>query len=112
MSLKKIEDTWINWTNKLLGVQINTHRLTVQTPVEYIDKLVKIMNSKWHAKRQTWYVLDMESLTGKLGHISEISPWLRYLLPHLYMSLTNVLGVSKAKIIHTRADFRQILKAA
>ena len=54
----------------------------------------------------------MESLTGQLGHISKTSPWLCYLLPHLYTSITYALGIAKANLIHTRADFRHILKKA
>ena len=68
------------------------------------------MKNKWDAKRKNWYVLDIKSLTGQLGHISETSTLLGYLLSHLYTSIKYSLGIAKANLIHTQADFHQILE--
>ena len=46
VSFDKLEETQVDWTNKLLGVRINTRLLTVPTPVEYIEKVVNCMNNK------------------------------------------------------------------
>ena len=47
---------------------------------------------------------------GCLGHISETWPWLRSLLAHLYTSVTYALGLSKAHLISTWKEFRELLK--
>jgi len=108
----KLEQTPIDWTNRLLGVEINTRSLAVRTPVEYVQGTTHLLTHKWHPAVNRWFVLEMESLTGRLGHISDTSPWLRFLMSHLYTSITSALGVANAHLINTRADFRAMLKKA
>ena len=54
----------------------------------------------------------MESITGRLGHFADTSPWLRFLMSHFYTSITSALGVANAHLINTRSDFRAMLKTA
>ena len=54
----------------------------------------------------------MESIAGRLGHIADTSPWLRFLMSHLYTSITFALGVAHANLVNTSSDFRAMLKKA
>ena len=112
VSFDKLEETRVDWMNRLLGLQINTRQLTVRTPPEYVAGTVNILRTKWHKGKLTWLLLDMESLTGRLGHIADTLPWLRYLMSHLYTSITHAIGTSQAHLIDTRKDFRDMLKLA
>ena len=112
VSFDKLEDTPIDWVNRLLGVEINTRTLAVRTPIEYVQSTTNELATKWHTKKQQWFVLDMESITGRLGHIADTSPWLRFLMSHFYTSITSALGVANAHLINTRSDFRAMLKLA
>ena len=44
----KFEQTPAAWLNRLLGVDIDTRRLAVQTPVEYVENAVNVLTDKWH----------------------------------------------------------------
>ena len=49
---------------------------------------------------------------GRLGHIADTSPWLCFLMSHLYISITFALGVANAHLINTGSDFCAMLKKA
>lgn len=100
----------ISYANKLLGRVINTRTMTVTTPQDYVASTVLLIKARWHRRRQQYLISDIETLTGRLGHISETLPWLRFLLAHLYTSVVSVLGLSRAHLISTRKEFRDMLK--
>ena len=39
----KFEKTPVGWLNRILGIDISTHRLAVRTPVEYVAATVAIL---------------------------------------------------------------------
>ena len=110
VSFDKLEDTMVNWNNKILGRFINTRSLTVATPPEYVQRTAEIIRVRWHCKRQHFFISDIETLTGQLGHISETAPWLRFLMPHIYASLAHALKASRQRLIRTSKAFRDLLK--
>ena len=112
MYLVKLKNTSFGWMNCMIGVKINTMSLAIHTPVGYVEGTVHILTSKWYDTKHTWFVLDMELLIGCLGHIADTSPWLRFLMPHLYISITFAPGEANANCINVRKDFCAILKLA
>ena len=110
VSFDKLEDTMVNWNNRILGRLINARSLTVATPSEYIRSTAELIRVRWHRRRQHFFISDIETLTGQLGHISETAHWLRFLMPHIYASLTHALKASQNRLIRTSKDFRKLLK--
>ena len=110
VSFDKMEETPIHWRNHLLGRNIDTRSLMVVTPAHYVQGTVAIIKNKWHRKRRRFLISDLEELTGRLGYISETVPWLRFMMAHLYASSAHALGLSKAHLINTRKEFREMLK--
>ncbi len=110
VSWEKLEEMIINYINRILGRVINTRTMLVHTPKEYIDNTAELIRTRWHRQRQTFLISDLEQLTGRLGHISETAPWLRFMLAHVYSSLAFALKSSKAHLISTRKEFRDMLK--
>lgn len=110
VSFDKMIETLINWKNLILGRVINTRTMMVSTPVQYVRDTVSLIENKWHRKRRRFIISDLEELTGRLGHISETVPWLRFLMAHLYASSAHALGLAKAHLINTRKEFRNMLK--
>ena len=100
----------INWKNKILGRNINTRSMRIETPPTYVHDTAKLICTRWHSARQHFFISDIETLAGRLGHISETAPWLRFLMSHIYSSLTHSLGVACGHLISTRKDFRDMLK--
>ena len=52
----------------------------------------------------------METLAGRLGHISETVPLLRFMMLLVYTNVAHILSISKAHLINTRKDFRDMKK--
>ena len=108
----KFEQTPAAWYNRLLGVDINTRHLAVQTPAEYVTNAVNVLTDKWHPGKGTFIISDSESITGVLGYIAETSPWLRFMMSFLHTSIARALKAAKLYLIHNSRDFRVMLKAA
>ena len=48
VSFDKFEQTPAACLNRLLGVNIDTRRLAVRTPVEFVDNVINVLADKWH----------------------------------------------------------------
>ena len=86
--------------------------MTVETPPEFIADVVRLIKDKWHKGRKSFEIHELESLIGKLGHISDTAPWLRFLMSQLYTSSAAALKVNTAHLISTQKSFREALKVA
>ena len=111
VSFDKFKDTPVAWLNRLLGVDINTCRLAVRTPVEYIAKTVAILRDTWHRRHSRFIISDAESITGWLGYVTKTSPWLRFMISFFHVSIARALGAERAYLIINSREFRDMLKA-
>ena len=59
----------------MLGLVINTNRMIVSVPEDYIQGVCLLINSTWHTHRQQFTVKEAQELTGKLGHLAEVANW-------------------------------------
>ena len=84
--------------------------MMVATPPDYVASTVLLLKKHWHNRRQRFLISDIEALVGQLGHISETTPWLRFLLSHVYSSVAYALKLSKAHLLCTRKEFRLMIK--
>ena len=82
----KLKEMIIHSRNKILGLIINTRRMTVSAPPEYIEKVVKLMETKW-IRRMAFEVKAAENLAGQLAHIGNTALWLKHLMSHLLQLL-------------------------
>ena len=112
ISFEKMEEMMIAFANLVLGRIINTRTMTVQTPLEYIGATVTILKRHWHNKRRKFRIPELETLTGRLGHIGDTAPWLRFMMSHVYTSVASALRASHAHLCTSRQDFRRLLKMA
>ena len=111
VSFEKFEETPVAWLNRLLGVDINTRRLAVHPPVEYVAETVATLESTWHRSHFNFIISDAESITGRLGYIAETSPWLRFMISFFHVSIARALGAERAYLITNSREFRDMLKA-
>ncbi|KAL3779516.1 hypothetical protein HJC23_011152 [Cyclotella cryptica] len=110
ISFNKLEEMTIAPINRILGHVIDTRRLTVDTPADFLDPLREKLSSAWGPHRRSFTVLEAETLAGQLGHASFTAPWLRHIMPHVYQSLASALRVNRAHLISTSQSFRFALK--
>ena len=110
ISFDKMEEMVISHANKILGQIINTRAMEVETPKEFISDTIDFIKSKWHPKRKTFHLSEAEIIAGRLGYIAETSPWLKYLVSHLYSSIAHALNKNRQILLSTSAEFRAMLK--
>jgi hypothetical protein len=67
----------------MLGLVINTNRMTISVPDDYILGVRLLIDSTWHTHRQQFTVKEAQELTEKLGHLAEGANWVFHLLTHL-----------------------------
>jgi hypothetical protein len=70
----------------MLGLIINTNRLTVAIPAKYLQELLNLINSTWHPNQHCFKVSEAQKLTGKLARCAKGAKWVFHLLSHLYLS--------------------------
>jgi hypothetical protein len=81
----------------MLGLVINTNRMTVSVPDDYIQSVCLLIDSTWHTHCQQFRVKEAQELTGKLGHLAKGANWVFHLLTHLYASIAYALFSEQKK---------------
>jgi hypothetical protein len=100
----------ISYINRVLGHVINTRKLTVAPPDDYVAGVVKRLRTTFGPHRNVFTVLEVEELTGKLGHLALTAPWLKYLMTHVYASLAHTLNMNHWALVRSSSSFREGLK--
>jgi hypothetical protein len=55
----------------MLGLIIDTNRLTVAIPPKYLQEVLELLNSTWHPNQCHFKVSEAQKLTGKLAHLAK-----------------------------------------
>ncbi len=95
----------------MLGLLINTIRMIVSVPDNYIQGVCLLINSTWHIHRQQFTVKEAQELTGKLGHLSKGANWVFHLLTHLYASIACALSENKRFLADSSPQFQTLIKS-
>jgi hypothetical protein len=94
----------------MLGLIINTNRLTVAIPPKYLQEVL-LLNSTWHPNQHCFKVSEAQKLTGKLARLAEGANWVFHLLSHLYSSIAYALSKNKRLLTKLSAEFQVIVLA-
>ena len=111
ISFDKMEAMMVSHFNKILGKLLHTRRLDVGVPDTYVRKTIHLLEP-FHHKRKSFTVKEMETLTGMLIFIASTAPWVKFLLSHVYTSITAAIGENTAYLNRTNKQFRAMLKEA
>jgi hypothetical protein len=79
----------------MLGLIIDTNRLTVAIPSKYLQEVLKLLNSTWSPNQRCYKVTEAQKLTGKLAHLAEGANCVFHLLSYLYLSIGYALSKNK-----------------
>ncbi len=93
----------------MLGLDINTYRLTVGIPTQCVQEVLKLLNNTWHACWKQFIVLEAQTLTCKLGHLAKGATWIFHLLSHLYASIVHALSENKYFLLESSGEFQEIM---
>jgi hypothetical protein len=82
ISFDKMIEILVAPVNRVLGHAIDTRRMTVSTPPDFLAEILQSLRTTWGSHRRRFFLNEAEVLTGKLGHASIAAPWLLAALPH------------------------------
>ena len=111
ISFDKMEEMLVSYLNKILGLLVDTRRLDVGVPPDYVRKTL-ILLRPFHEHRKQFTVKEMERVTGMLVFIASSAPWLRFMLLHVYTSVAAAIGANTNRLCKTDKQFREMLKTA
>jgi hypothetical protein len=94
----------------MLGLVIDTNRMTLSVPDDYIQSVCLLINSSWHTHCQRFTVKEAQELTGKLGHLAKGANWVFHLLTHLYTSIAYALSENKRFLADSSPEFQTLIK--
>ncbi len=71
LAMDKWENLHIAPIQTMLGLVINTNRMPVSVPDNYIQSVCLLIDSTWHTYCQRFTVKEAQELIGKLGHLAK-----------------------------------------
>ncbi len=92
----------------MLGLRIDTNRMIVSIPDDYIQGVCLLIKSTWHTHRQQFTVKEAQELTRKLGHLAEGANWVFHLLTHLY-TIAYALSENKKILADSSPEFQTLI---
>jgi hypothetical protein len=94
LSLEKWHELIAGLRQIILGLVMDTNRMTVGITNAYLQQVRKLHNN-WDSKKHVFKVREMHKLIGKLARLGKGAPWIFKLMSHLYTSLAYVLKNNK-----------------
>ncbi len=93
----------------MLGLTVDTNRLTVGITPEYCEQVRDLITLKWPISCWIFKVADIQKLVGKMARLSEGAPWIFKIMSHIYTSLAFALKQNKALLLACSPKFRKIV---
>ncbi len=109
LAMDKWRDLVIGPQQTVLGLIIDTNRLTVLIPLKYRTEVLALLDSTWHQHRRRFKVSEAQKSTGKLARLAESANWVFHLLSHLYSSIAYALSENKRFLSETSQEFRNMI---
>jgi hypothetical protein len=93
----------------VLGLVVDTNKMTVGITKDYIQKVQTLLNLR-DPNQKKFQVNEMQKLVGKLACLGEGAPWIFKLMSHLYTSLTFALKSNTELLEKSSSGFRDLVK--
>ena len=99
LSIKKREQLMIGRIQTVLGLTVDTNKLTVAITQEYWDQVKELLMLHWPISRRIFKVSDIQKLIGKLAWLGKGVPWIYKIMLHIYTSLAFALKQNKELLL-------------
>jgi hypothetical protein len=106
LSLEKWLELILGWHQTILGLVVDSNRLTVGISDEYLKQVCELLKCKWNPNRKYFRVSELQKLIGKLRQIGKGAPWIYKLMSYLYTSLAFPLKNNDALLQESSSEFR------
>jgi hypothetical protein len=111
LAMDKWRDLIVKTIQLILGLTIDTNRLTVAIPPQYIAEVRNLLDSTWHVNRRAFTVNEAQQLTGKLGHLAQGAQWVHHLLTQMYASIARALAANKTLLSDSSREYQDVVQA-
>jgi hypothetical protein len=111
LAMNKWEKLHVAPIQTMLGLVIDTNRMTVSVPNNYIQSVCLLIDTTWHTHHQQFIVKEARELTGKLGHLAKGANWVFHLLTHLYAFIAYALSENKRFLADSSPEFQTLIKS-
>ena len=109
LSLEKWFELIVGPRQTVLGLIVDTNKMTVGMTDEYIQQCRELLNL-WDQDQRFFKVGDMQKLVGKLARLGEGAPWIYKLMSHLYTSLAFALKSNTELLEKSSNGFREYVR--
>jgi hypothetical protein len=109
LSLEKWHELIVGPKHIVLGLVVDTSKMTVGITDEYLDQ-VRFLLSQWDRNQRFFKVHSMQKLVGKIAQLGEGAPWIFKLMSHLYTSLAFSLKSNAELIKKSSSGFKSLIK--
>jgi hypothetical protein len=111
LAMDKWEKLHIAPIQTMLELLIDTNKMIISIPDNYIQGVCLLIKSTWHTHRQQFMVKEAQELTGKLGHLAGGANWVFHLPTHLYASIAYALTENKKILADSSPEFQTLIKS-
>ena len=108
LAMDKWIDLVIGETQTVLGLNLNTRKLTVSIPRKYLDEILLLIHNSWHKKRKTFTAIEASRLVGKLARLAEGSTWVCYMISQFYAAIAHALMQNKYTLKNSSKEFQDL----
>lgn len=112
VSFDKVIEMIVSHVNRILGHNIETRKLTVGVPEEFVATVLRSLRTTWGEHRKSFTANQTSELCGQLNHIAITAPWLKFLMTQVYASLSAALHLNEKELVRTSKSFRLALNRA
>ncbi len=111
LAMDKWEKLQLAPIQTMLGLVIDTNKMTDSVPDDYIQSVCLLIDSTWHTHCALFMVKEAQALTGKLGQLTEDANWVFHLLTHLYASIAYALSKNKRFLKDSSSEIQTLIKS-
>jgi hypothetical protein len=109
LSLEKWLELLVGSIQTILGLTVDTNRLTVAITQECWDQVSELITLHWPISQQIFKVTNIQKLVGKLAWLGEGAPWIYKIMSHIYTSLAFALRQNKELLLVFSLKFCEIV---
>ena len=96
-SIVKWEELVVGTIQTVMGLTVNTNRVTVGITLVYRNQVRDLLVLIWAIIQRIFKVANIQKLIGKLACLGEGAPWIYSIMSHIYTSLAFALKQNKTK---------------
>jgi hypothetical protein len=106
VALDKWEQLIIAARQVMLGILIDSEKLTAGITREYREECLTLLNTEWPESKYHFHAKEALRMVGKLARLGVTTPFVYYLLSQIYTSITYALAKNKEFFNRSSEKFR------